>query len=568
MCGIFGYWNSTVESKPIMDKELFKLMGKYAQLRGSDGYGYIVNGIRYKKVTVNEPVEFTEYPENPMRLWSWGLLNCRAKPETEAPTTVRNVQPLMSRAKLCEDTKLHAACVHNGALSNDFVRSIYEKYSYEPITDLDSEAFIPMLLGMAKAQEHSDEREILKEFCESANGGFAMLGTFQDQFGTRSFIAACKYQPLYELSVYIPNFKRTYYYLHSVKEALDECEKYLSQTLLRDSEIVCHIEEVEPYTCRIYRDYGVEEISFKPTYSYPGRVEPKDKVKVLVATSSGIDSTCSLIMAHKLLERKGIDYSIDAIHFKYGHRGQEAEEQAIKKIVEEANKKFNNKFNLKIVNLEHIYKDFFNVKKSQLIDKDSNIETGTNDKLKTTVAWVPVRNMLFQTLMYGLAETYILEEGYRKVYIVAGWNQLSEEGFYPDNSTRFSNAMSLASKFGTLVGHDIVNWNICSRLLKSDEWALAKMLDFLDLYKYTISCDCPVEENGHMYNCDGQCGSTILSQIASKRYIGIKDPREFRHNDKIVVDEKDKFKFYEETPITLSAETQFAILDRLVLIDD
>jgi len=201
------------------------------------------------------------------------------------------------------------------------------------------------------------------------------------------------------------------------------------------------------------------------------------------------------------------------------------------------------------------------------------METGTQDKLKSTIAWVPVRNMLFQTLMIGLAETYILEEGYDKVYLIAGWNQLSEEGFYPDNSSRFSNTMLKAARFGTLVGHKIHTWNLCSNLLKADQWLLANHFGFIDLFKHTISCDIPIikyDDNGKVIsacNCKGQCGSTLLSMWASQRYIDIKDPREFAEAD-VTVDKDLLYKPPVIEPKVTNEDDVKNALGRLILIDE
>lgn len=586
MCGIFGCFKNCVSTLPLIDNYIMNIMVDKAKLRGDDGFGFTVNGLltsritdrhtRYEDLVKDGRSDFDRYNSNTGHI-DWVLLNCRAKPETEPPTSLTNLQPIMTRRMVDNGMGIGSYIVHNGSLSNDFVEQVYRECDYKPDTKIDSEAFTAILLNAY--YQYTDNyknlnlvdflKQYFKRYFSIADGGFAMIGNLIWSDMTNIFVVACKYQPLYELEINIIGVGK-YYYLHSVKEALEDVQDYITENLIRDNEIVFTLREFPPYTFKLYIDSPylkgfTEESKFTPTYSYPIIDNPCLRKKILVSTSGGIDSTCSLMMAYNLTKNYDEQYDIEAVHFKYGHRGQEAEEQAIRKIIDEANKKEDINITLKVVNLESIYKDFFNVKNSQLIDKEANVETGSNDKIKTTIAWVPVRNMLFQTLMYGLAETYILEQGYKDVYIVAGWNQLSEEGFYPDNSTRFTNAMSLASKFGTLVGHRIHNWNICSRLLKSDEWALAKLYDFLDLYQYTISCDCPVKDKDTYYNCNGQCGSTILSQIASKRYIGIKDPRVFKKNPNIVVDKP--FEYYEEEPVELDTTIIKEIKNRILDIN-
>lgn len=583
MCGIFGAFKNTVCGLPLIDNRIMNEMVEKAKLRGSDGYGFTLNGLITTKILDSKRTYLDLVNNNESNVENykpnWLLLNCRAKPETEPPTSLSNLQPIMTRRLVEGGMGIGSYIVHNGSLSNDFVRQVYKECDYKPGTQIDSEAFTAILLNAYYqfTENYSNLhmvdflKQYLLRYFNIADGGFAMIGNINWSDNSNIFVVACKYQPLYELEINIVG-KGKYYYLHSVKEALENVEDYISTDLLRNNEVVTTLREFPPYTFKLYIDNPflkgyTEEVKFKPTYSYPNTdIKPNFRNKILVSTSGGIDSTCSLMMAYNLTKTYDTKYDIEAVHFKYGHRGQEAEEQAIRKIIEEANRKENINITLKVVDLESIYKDFFNVKNSQLIDKESNVETGSDDKIKTTIAWVPVRNMLFQTLMYGLAETYILEQGYKDVYIVAGWNQLSEEGFYPDNSTRFTNAMSLASKFGTLVGHRIHNWNICSRLLKSDEWALASLYDFLDLYQYTISCDCPVKDKDGIYhNCNGQCGSTILSQIASQRYIGIKDPRTFVKNPDIEVSKP--FQYYKEEPIGLDTKLIKEIKGRILDIN-
>lgn len=593
MCGIFGIWiENDVSGEQRISAEILNFLGRYAQLRGNDGYGIVLNG----NITFRETTAGKKFTCGSCVKTDWALCNCRAKPETEPPTSYENIQPITIRGAKSVNNHIHdydVHVVHNGSLSNEYVKRIYDEFNYTPHTKIDSEAFIPLFKNCLDMSEDEIVPYLQKAFSE-VDGGFSVLAsclipTDEQADNRRMFIAACKYQPLYELKVSFhwgDEHTTNMWIYHSLKKPLkeigdwfentshDECSTELGDwhtTRRLDCFATYTLKEMKPYTFKVFypRPYCVThyflkelEGGFDPKYVYPNRHKTEDKIKVLVAASSGIDSTTSLIMADRLLYGRGIKYDIEAVHFKYGHRGQKAEQNAIKTIVAKANKKFGQKFSLKIVQLEDIYKNFFNVKNSQLINEQSNVETGNNDKIKSTVAWVPVRNMLFQTLLFGLAETYILEQGYKDVYIVAGWNQLSEEGFYPDNSTRFSNAMSTAALFGTLTGKHIHNWNICSRLLKSDEWLLAKVYGFLDLFAHTISCDCPVNNNGTYYNCDGQCGSTILSQIASKRYIGIEDPRIFKHNPDITL--TDKFKFYEEEPKEITDEVISEVTKRIV----
>jgi len=562
MCGIFGFFGLPIEEIeiPVMTDKLFGELGVIAQERGKDGFGYMVNG-RVK----TEPYKNLGFPDYPMYSndTQYGLLNCRAKPETEAETDDQNIQPIV-RSDYC--------VVHNGSLSEEYVTGMYKKYNYKPKTKIDSEALLCMLM----------QEGLSKESLSKIDGGFAFMATQRNSLGLK-FYVACKYQPLYQFKVDIclisSKKSTTYYYFHSCEKAMDSLEEYFS-TFKKESKNAYIITTKTQYPEYSFSEFLMTDNSIKskhgtfpPLFTYPTRLKTRGGIKVLCAASGGIDSTTSLLLADRLLKDAKVNFSIDAVHFMYGHRGEEAEEFAIRNIVDYSNRKKGTNFNLKVIKLTEIFRDFFNVKNSQLINTKVDVETGTKEKLKSTIAWVPVRNMLFQTLLIGLAETYILEEGYEKVYLVAGWNQLSEEGFYPDNSSRFSHAMLRAAKFGTLAGERIHTWNICSNLLKSDQWLLANMYGFMDVFKRTISCDIPIvkrEPNGtikNVYNCDGQCGSTLLSIWAAKRYIDIIDPRTFKEAVTNVKKET-LYQIPKQEPVKITEDIILDALKRIIKIPE
>ena len=541
MCGIFAFFNTGFGIK--LPKEVLNKVAKEAQKRGQDGFGLMLNDYMNRKPKSSK-IDFGNVSKK-----SYGLLNCRAKPETECETTEKDIQPIFYVDQYNEKHYL----VHNGAISESYVKKIYEENNWTKTCDIDSEALVCMAYN-----EGVNEKSLSK-----VDGGFAFIHMIVKDGDLVKVNIACKYQPLYVLEV--SDNISTSRYFHSLKSGIEILKEHFKNTtyFTKDYEFPAY-----SYISYDLLTDEIEEGTFEPTFQYPSRAKVENKIKVLCSCSGGIDSTTSLIMAHKLLSKTKQSFDIDMVHFQYGHRGDLAEKSAIRDIYDELHNK-GIKVNLKIIDLEDIYKNVFNIKNSQLINERAKVSTGTQDQLKSTIAWVPVRNMLFQTIMTGLAETYILEEGYKKVYMVAGWNQLSEEGFYPDNSTRFSNTMMEAAKYGTLVGHKIFTWNICSQLLKSDQWLLAKHLNFIDLFKYTISCDIPVKENNTFYNCNGQCGSTLLSMWASKRYIGIQDPRTFKEAPLNNVDDSCKrYELPDMEPIEMSKERVDDALKRIIKIPE
>jgi len=242
---------------------------------------------------------------------------------------------------------------------------------------------------------------------------------------------------------------------------------------------------------------------------------------VLVACSGGLDSSLTLAV----LSLAGYD-NIIACHFMYGHRGQEAEKIAIKNVCNELN------IPLKIFNVENLYKEMGVDSISMLANKNAEIVTGTHKGLKTTAAWHPARNMLFQTVMMTFAESEIMKNDYKTVFFCAGWNQLTESACYPDNTKMFTDSCIQMAKYGTLVGDRFKILYCLSNLMKSEQFVLIKEFGLEKVYRHTISCDRPIvqtwynEDYKQACNCSKNgmpaCGSGLLSYWGSKM-VGMND---------------------------------------------
>ena len=185
------------------------------------------------------------------------------------------------------------------------------------------------------------------------------------------------------------------------------------------------------------------------------------KELVLVSCSGGMDSSTTLSIL-KLAEYE----NIRAVHFKYGHRGEECEETAITnvcKVMEIPLTVFDISENYKAMGVEDI---------SMLANKDSKIITGTEAGLKTTAAWHPARNLLFMNYMIALAESEIMRNHYDTVYLTGGFFQLTESATYPDNTSYFVDACLNAAKYGTLIGNRLKPlYGLCN-LMKSEQYVL------------------------------------------------------------------------------------------------
>jgi 7-cyano-7-deazaguanine synthase in queuosine biosynthesis len=253
-----------------------------------------------------------------------------------------------------------------------------------------------------------------------------------------------------------------------------------------------------------------------------------NKELVLVCCSGGFDSTLTTCV----LKKSGYE-NIICVHFKYGHRGQDAEEIAIQNVCAKL------EIPLRVFDLESLYKTMDTTDISMLQDKDAEIVTGTTKGLKTTAAWTPARNLLFLTIMGALGETECMKHDYGTIHLAGGMLQLSESATYPDNTPYFFDAVKGALKYGTLVGDRFKPLYGLSNLMKHEQYQLMRDLDLVDIYKHTISCDRPIVKDILIHSVNGvdivehqprncskdgipACGSGLLAYWSSKM-IGMDD---------------------------------------------
>lgn len=116
--------------------------------------------------------------------------------------------------------------------------------------------------------------------------------------------------------------------------------------------------------------------------------------KIVIGLSGGMDSATLLGL---LLEQ---GYKVYGCNFYYGSKQNKWEQKAVEGIIDFYNKK-NQPVFLHKINLEGIFKNF----KSSLLSLDEEIPEGDYKKesMKSTV--VPGRNLIFASIMAGLAES-------------------------------------------------------------------------------------------------------------------------------------------------------------------
>jgi len=542
VCGITAYWATDSAPNPCVIETLLE----YGRRRGTDSFGYSIyfeSGhtlFERKKKGLEATYTSVDCITRKMRKGNILLACHRAIPETEEGiNNEQDTQPI---------DNFGISLIHNGSVSEFIRRSLHCYSDYQYKTNIDSESIIHAYVSSGRN---------MKATMEFLSGGFAFIMLDKER---KKLIAVCTHSPLY--CGYV---KGHGLFFSSFNEAI-----YKSISIIKGSTIFrqnislwedFYAREIPENTIVEFdlESKMINETKFIPRYAHPVYdneiylKEKPHKSKVLIAASGGLDSTTTLAV----LKKSG--YDVTAVHFKYGHRGGDAENFAIEVICDK----------LKIPLIKFDIKD--NMRKldrgGMLTDGTSKITTGTDGGLKTTIAWTCFRNGFFATYLGALAESLILNDGYTEVFITGGFMNLTESGVYPDNSERFINSFIKFSRFASIVGTRIKPLHCCANLLKSEQYYLLQKMGLLEaIGPWLVSCDRPIVTNSKcdlglvVANCskDGKpaCGSGLLSYWAAK-LAGIKDPRNYYEVDDEYVPHEHK------TPLTMKTLNLKDIIDRI-----
>lgn len=245
-------------------------------------------------------------------------------------------------------------------------------------------------------------------------------------------------------------------------------------------------------------------------------------MRAVMALSGGMDSTCLLI---RLLAQ---GYTVSCISYDYGQKHAIELERAKSNIAYLRTKGHN--IEHKIADL----KDSFSIFESSLISGGEEIPKGhyEEDNMKST--FVPNRNAIFSSILYGYALSIAVREKTR-VSIALGVHS-GDHAIYPDCRPEFYNALEHAFAIG--------NWD-------SDQ--ISFELPYIDGDKVTIledaivSCtnldldfDTVLRNTNTSYEPDnegranGKTGSDVERILAFNK-LGLKDPVEYIESWEIVL---------------------------------
>ena len=375
-----------------------------AEDRGRDSYGIVSfendNSVRVVKETGCPSKSLSEKPPLITAKTKVVINNNRAEPTTEFVYEKLDVdiQPLGSEIFVS----------HNGTISND--NELQKRYNLTRHSRIDTSILPPLL-------EHlwsSDRRlEVLVEVLREVVGSFALA--IVDRRDPDRLYLACNYKPIY----------MEYDSKHGVM-FFTSLEDYFGSKPLFDSNPT---KQLKPYSalsintsreqreCGLLLDHG------------------KNQRKALAVCSGGLDST----IAAKVANADG--YDVTLLHFKYRHRAESKEEQAVQRVSEALACEL-------IVVETDLFRDV--IGSSNLVSKEGEVNKQKEGESGAEFAseWVPARNLIFLSIAVGIAES----KGYD--FIILG-NNLEESGSYPDNEMIFINKLNEVLPYATNLGKKV-----------------------------------------------------------------------------------------------------------------
>ena len=237
-------------------------------------------------------------------------------------------------------------------------------------------------------------------------------------------------------------------------------------------------------------------------------------MRAVMALSGGMDSTCLLI---RLLSQ---GYKVSCISYDYGQKHAIEIERAKLNIDYLLSK--GHDIEHKIANL----KDSFSIFESSLITGGNEIPKGhyEEDNMKST--FVPNRNAIFSSILYGYALSIAVRED-TKVSIALGVHS-GDHAIYPDCRPEFYNALEHAFAIGNWDSEKIsfelpyINGDKVTILEDAITSCTKLDLDFDTVLRNTNTSYEPDDEG----RANGKTGSDVERILAFNK-VGLKDPVEY-----------------------------------------
>jgi len=390
--------------------------------------------------------------------------NDRAEPTTEyiEKKSPEDIQPFGDRVWVA----------HNGTIAND--RELCERYGLSKTSKADS-AVIPPLLERVWKGGIDELQTILRD---ELLGSYAIAIASRDDPGT--LYLACNYKPLC-----------IEYDRHLDTLFFTSLQPYLAQKgpiWERNP-----AEQLEPYTLMKITNRKLLE-----TRSL-WKASPERARRALVVCSGGLDSTT----VAKLMKDRG--HVVTLLHFKYRHRAEEKEAEAIQNIAKE--------LGVAVLSIDtDIFRDM--IGNSPLLQADRAIRTDRQGEAGAEFAheWVPARNLVFLSVATAIAEA----RGYE---VIALGTNLEEAGAYPDNEMIFINKLNEVLPHATNYQRRVRIEMPVGNLMKHEIVKLG--MEIGSPLHLTWSC----YDGGEMH-C-GKCGPCYMRRVAFEMN-GLKDPVTFQ----------------------------------------
>ena len=244
----------------------------------------------------------------------------------------------------------------------------------------------------------------------------------------------------------------------------------------------------------------------------------------VISLSGGMDSTSLLL---HLINNK---YTVYALSFNYGQKHKLEINKATENINYLKSKKI--KVNHKIININ----DCMDILSSSLTNSNESVPKGHYEDENMKDTFVPNRNAIFSSILYGYALTLSKENNQSNITISLGVHS-GDHAIYPDCREEFYIKLFDSFKIGNWNSENV---NIYLPYLKLDKTNILKdaiksidnlNLDFTTIFKNTLTSYEP-DKNGRS---NGKTGSDI-ERILAFNENGLMDPIEYTKSWKEVLE--------------------------------